>query len=145
MKNSLQQKGFALALISSFAALALAFVGAGIFEPAKAASLITKNKPSVPGQSTLAHQGRTLFLQNCAHCHGEDASGDEGPDLHGVKKTDERIARIITNGIKGEMPKFGAKFSDTDVRALTAYIRSLVPSMGFSPSESAATLRPNKP
>ena len=23
-----------------------------------------------------------MFLMNCAHCHGDDTRGDEGPDLH---------------------------------------------------------------
>ena len=62
---------------------------------------------------------------NCAHCHAPDAHGDEGPDLHGVTKSDARIAALIKNGVKGEMPKFGTKLSDTDVQALTAFIRSL--------------------
>ena len=81
--------------------------------------------PSGPPAAALVEQGRHLFLQNCAHCHGDDATGDEGPDLHGVTKSDARIAAIILKGIKGEMPKFGAKLKDDDVRALTAFIRSL--------------------
>ena len=64
-------------------------------------------------------------MNNCAHCHGTDARGDEGPDLHGVVKSDAKIASFIKNGIKGEMPKFGQKLSDADVQALIAYIRSL--------------------
>lgn len=75
--------------------------------------------------SALAGQGRHLYLMNCAHCHADDATGDEGPDLHGVRKSDERIAGMILNGVKGEMPKFGQKFNDRDVRALIAYIRTL--------------------
>jgi mono/diheme cytochrome c family protein len=73
----------------------------------------------------LVEQGRHLYLMNCAHCHASDATGDEGPDLHGVKKNDARVTSIIQNGIKGEMPKFGAKLKDADVQALIAYIRSL--------------------
>ncbi|HWB61214.1 MAG TPA: cytochrome c [Chthoniobacteraceae bacterium] len=78
-----------------------------------------------PATPELVAQGRHLFLQNCAHCHASDATGDEGPNLHGVKKSDERITTIIQKGIKGEMPKFGAKFQDADVQALIAYLRSL--------------------
>jgi len=69
--------------------------------------------------------GRQLFLMNCAHCHGTDARGDEGPDLHGTAKSDQHIAGLIMNGRKGEMPKFSAKLSTNDVAALIAYIRSL--------------------
>jgi len=79
----------------------------------------------LPREGTRARQGYSLFLQNCAHCHGEDASGDEGPDLHGVIKSDERIAAMIKNGVKGQMPKFGAKFTDADVQSLIAFVRSL--------------------
>ncbi len=70
-------------------------------------------------------QGRTLFSRNCAHCHGEDARGDEGPNLHDLKKSDSRLRQIITQGIKGEMPKFNTKFSNAEVEALIAYLRTL--------------------
>jgi mono/diheme cytochrome c family protein len=69
--------------------------------------------------------GRSLFLKNCAHCHGDDAHGDEGPDLHGLKKSDEWIARRIRNGVKGEMTAFGEKFSQSDLEALIAYLHTL--------------------
>ena len=69
--------------------------------------------------------GKKLFLMNCAHCHGDDASGDEGPDLRGVKKSDARIAQIITNGIKGEMPRFARKLRDEDVKLLIQFLHSL--------------------
>jgi len=75
--------------------------------------------------NALAEQGRHLFLMNCAHCHADDATGDEGPDLHGVRKSDARITAIIKNGIKGEMPKFGQKLKDEDVGALIAFLRTL--------------------
>jgi len=69
--------------------------------------------------------GRTLFLKNCAHCHADDATGDEGPDLHGLHKSDDWIGKRIRNGVKGEMTAFGGKFSDEDVKALIAYLRTL--------------------
>jgi len=50
-----------------------------------------------------------LFLMNCAHCHGDDARGDEGPDLHTLHRSDARIHEVIIAGIKGEMPSFGKK------------------------------------
>jgi mono/diheme cytochrome c family protein len=72
-----------------------------------------------------ATQGRHLFLMNCAHCHGDDAHGDEGPDLHDLHRSDTRIHDVITAGIKGEMPSFGKKLGDPDVRQLIAYLRTL--------------------
>jgi len=75
-----------------------------------------------PGPAVI---GRTLFLKNCAHCHADDATGDEGPDLHNLHKSDDFISRRIRNGVKGEMTAFGQKFSDSDVKALIAYLRTL--------------------
>ena len=82
--------------------------------------------PSATGApGDLAVTGRHLFLQNCAHCHGIDATGDEGPDLHEVIKSDESITTLIKNGKKGDMPSFGRKLSDADIVALIAYVRSI--------------------
>ena len=79
----------------------------------------------LPDLTADAEQGRHLFLMNCAHCHGDDARGDEGPDLHDLHKSDVRIHEVITAGIKGEMPSFGQKLGDPDVRQLIAYLRTL--------------------
>src|ERR1700683_1307207 len=53
-----------------------------------------------PRTPALIAQGRTLFLASCAHCHGADATGDEGPDLHSVEVSDRYISNIITHSIK---------------------------------------------
>jgi len=78
-----------------------------------------------PELTADAAQGRHLFLMNCARCHGEDAHGDEGPDLHNLHRSDAPIHEVITSGIKGEMPSFGKKLGDPEVRELTAYLRTL--------------------
>lgn len=80
---------------------------------------------SLSASTEDSQRGRDLFLRNCAHCHGDDARGDEGPDLHDLKKTDARISKIINQGIKGEMPAFGSKLNDADVKALIAFLRTL--------------------
>jgi mono/diheme cytochrome c family protein len=91
----------------------------------------TAQTPSAPGHEAGDSKpendtsGGTLFMKNCAHCHGQDARGDEGPDLHALKKSDEWIARRIRNGVKGEMTAFGDKFSAQDIDALIAYLRTL--------------------
>jgi mono/diheme cytochrome c family protein len=78
-----------------------------------------------PTSPAMVAEGRTLFLSSCAHCHGADATGDEGPDLHDVGVSDRYIANIITRGIKGEMPSFRKKLGGSDILRLTAYVRSL--------------------
>jgi mono/diheme cytochrome c family protein len=78
-----------------------------------------------PSSPALLSQGRALFLSSCAHCHGADATGDEGPDLHDVGVSDRYISNIITHGIKGEMPSFRKKLGHDEIARLTAYVRSL--------------------
>lgn len=82
-------------------------------------------EPATPTSPALIASGRTLFLDSCAHCHGADARGDEGPDLHEVQVSDRYVASIITHGIKGEMPSFAKKLHAEEITALTAYLRSL--------------------
>lgn len=91
-----------------------------------AVPVIVLNSPAEPAATPQpAVLGQSLFLKNCAHCHADDATGDEGPDLHGLEKSDQWIARRIRNGIKGKMTAFGEKFSQQDVDALIAYLRTL--------------------
>ncbi len=82
-------------------------------------------EPVTPTSPLLVTQGRKLFLDRCAHCHGADASGDEGPDLHDLQVSDRYIAHMITFGEPHEMPSFAKKHGPADITALTAYIRSL--------------------
>ena len=125
MKSSLERKGFILATVSGLAAIGMAFAASEIVQPKQPAESPATARSVIPPAGTLAYQGYTLFMMNCAHCHGNDAHGDEGPDLHGLTKSDARVASLIKNGVKGEMPKFGAKLTDTDVQALVAFVRSL--------------------
>jgi mono/diheme cytochrome c family protein len=80
-----------------------------------------------PRSAPLVAQGRAAFLSSCAHCHAADATGDEGPDLHGLEASDRYISNTILRGIKGEMPSFKKKLGAADVGKLTAYLRSLSP------------------
>jgi mono/diheme cytochrome c family protein len=82
-------------------------------------------EPQTVTSPELVTKGRALFLDSCAHCHAADATGDEGPDLHGVQVSDRYIATIVSRGIKGEMPSFKKKLGRDDIVALTAYLRSL--------------------
>jgi mono/diheme cytochrome c family protein len=82
-------------------------------------------EPLTPTSPALVAHGRALFLDSCAHCHGADARGDEGPDLHDVQVSDRYIGNIITHGIPHEMPSFRKKLGVPEITALIAYVRSL--------------------
>lgn len=80
--------------------------------------------PSTPADATTP-PGRLLFLKNCAHCHGADARGDEGPDLHNLDWTDEQIIARIRNGKKNQMTAFAGKLSADQISRLKDYVRTL--------------------
>jgi len=125
MKSSLHSKGVILGAVSGLVAIGITFSAGKVFQRPAAVASSETGALAIPPPGLLAIQGRKLFMMNCAHCHGRDARGDEGPDLHGLAKSDARIASLIKDGKKGEMPKFGTKLTDTEVQALTAFIRTL--------------------
>lgn len=92
------------------------------------------------GQSA-ANQGRSLFGEQCATCHGADGRGLNGPNLTTLVASpgsDERVMQIIRNGVPGSiMPP--SRNSDDEIRAIVAYLKVLA----TPPPSSAAYVRPN--
>jgi len=81
---------------------------------------------------------KQLFRQHCAACHGLDgrakttkAKFNHARDIADAKwqddVTDERIFNSIMNGrdVRGNMPAFGDRFSETQVNSLVAFVRGL--------------------
>src|SRR5438046_8678115 len=127
---SIETKAALLGLAAGLAVLGGTFGLSPLLQPATAAAAKEQstNIASAATSPTLegeARRGHSLFDHNCAHCHGDDARGDEGPSLYDLEKSDARITRIIKGGIKGEMPRFGTKFNDPDIQALIAFLRTL--------------------
>jgi len=75
--------------------------------------------------SQLVSTGRGLYTQVCSSCHGENAQGGYGPNLHGLGQSDAQVGAVIKNGVKGKMPAFGGKYSAPQQQALVAYVQSL--------------------
>jgi mono/diheme cytochrome c family protein len=124
-------RALAIAVFIASCALASAFGTSAALKQSSAreskqqATSETVFEVSAPSSPELVKRGRALFLASCAHCHGADARGDEGPDLHDVQVSDRYIKNIITHGIPHEMPSFAKKHGAADITALIAYIRSL--------------------
>ena len=125
MKSSLKFKGAILAIVFGMTVAGGAFAAGEKNQQTAPAASDTTEALVIPPVGTSERKGYDLFMLNCAHCHGNDARGDEGPDLHGVTRSDARIASLIKNGVKGEMPKFATKLNDPDVQSLIAFVRSL--------------------
>jgi mono/diheme cytochrome c family protein len=75
--------------------------------------------------ATRVGNARTVFLRNCAHCHGANAHGDDGPDLHDLGLSDDWIANRIRKGKAGQMTAFAGKLQPAEIAALVAYVQSL--------------------
>ena len=94
--------------------------------------------------------GRTLYLQHCASCHGEQLQGQ--PDWQKRKQdgllpapphdatghtwhhSDDQLFDITKMGVqalvpgyRSAMPAFGGVLSDQEIRAILAYIKSTWP------------------
>lgn len=83
-----------------------------------------------------AVEGRALFLQTCAVCHGTEAEGYANdlaaPALdaseHASEHPDPQIHDWIVNGKLGlgrQMPPYGGQLTDAEVHALIAYLHTL--------------------
>ena len=112
----------ALALSQSQLSSKMAEVGAS-------AALQTRLHVEQSFRPELVAHGQSLFLQNCAFCHGRDAAGGEsGPDLTRSKLVAEdvngnRIAPVVRNGRPGKgMPPFN--MSDSEIAALVAFVHA---------------------
>jgi mono/diheme cytochrome c family protein len=78
-------------------------------------------------------EGRTLYSENCAMCHGQQGEGVDGPALNSkslLRNTaDETIFSVISSGVpSSEMPAWnqlhGGPFTDEQVRQLVLFIRA---------------------
>lgn len=76
-------------------------------------------------------QGREVFEQNCAMCHGSDASGMMGmhPSLRGAieRLSREGVEVTIRKGrdVMPPMPAFEGRLSDDDISDVIAYLDTL--------------------
>lgn len=93
-------------------------------QESQAAQLPPASAPAAPADP---EQGKLLFAQNCSVCHGVNAGGGDGPNLHGVPASlgDPAVQGIIRRGIPGTaMPGF-FNISEKGAANIVAYIRTL--------------------
>lgn len=94
---------------------------------------------SKPTQASDGAQGKTLFVNNCARCHGAEGTGglpvfEGGPSPRNFRdhafhaeRTDAQIKMTIVNGKGSGMPPFGTLFDEAQLDALVQHVRSLDP------------------
>jgi cytochrome c oxidase cbb3-type subunit 3 len=96
------------------------------------ATLVTHVQSLSDGADPLAGEGGTLFYDNCAVCHGDDAKGNR--DLGAPNLTDaiwlyggdpDTLTTTITQARFGVMPAWGLRLDEAEVRALAAFVHQL--------------------
>ena len=99
--------------------------------------------PSLIAQAADAEQGKKLYGQFCASCHGQSGKGD-GPAAAALnpkprdhtdkdymsKMSDDDLLKVIKNGgaAVGKsplMPPWGASLKDGQIHDIIAYVREL--------------------
>jgi mono/diheme cytochrome c family protein len=124
MMSPLEIKGVMAALITSVVILVATFTAGAIYRNRYETETQPGTKPLAP--ENLAVKGQSFFFQSCAHCHGRDADGGEdAPSLLKLQISGAHMALVIQSGIKGEMPSFAKKYSEQDVAAIVAYLKTL--------------------
>ena len=77
-------------------------------------------------------EGKNLFLDNCAACHGDDATGDRfvgAPNLTDAiwlyGDDEETLTETVTYARFGVMPAWSGRLSESQIRQAAVYIHSL--------------------
>jgi len=70
--------------------------------------------------------GKALFSANCSTCHGLDASGENGPNLHGVpgQLGDAVVSGIIRRGIPGTGMPSSYILTEQDAANIVAWLHT---------------------
>jgi mono/diheme cytochrome c family protein len=81
----------------------------------------------------LVNTGQTLWIADCAACHGDHGQGVTAPALNSKEflqsVSDDQMHHIIQSGVPGSpMPawwdQFGGPLTDDEISAIVAYLRS---------------------
>jgi cytochrome c oxidase cbb3-type subunit 3 len=104
-----------------------------------AQSSTASSAPAVPADP---EQGKLLFAQSCSACHGANAGGGDGPDLHGVpaRLGDTTVQGIVRRGIPGTAMPGSSTLTDNQAANIVAFLRTL----DITPTSAQATGDPKK-
>ncbi len=87
---------------------------------------------SLSGQVAANEDGRQIFAENCAACHGEDGTGMQelgAPNLadaiwlYGGDR--DTVVATITNARRGVMPAWSQRLTEAQIRQVALYIHDL--------------------
>lgn len=91
------------------------------------ATLLFHQTPKVQADDVMSP--RTLYVQNCARCHGADghAQTDLGKKLEAVDisghQSSAKVIRTVTSG-RGDMPSFKKRLTAAQIKQIAGYVHS---------------------
>jgi ubiquinol-cytochrome c reductase cytochrome c subunit len=123
-------RGRGLSIVLGLLGVVVAGLLAGTPAAAGSATPTTAAQPA--GSGGNAGNGRTLFLRNCAMCHGQNGEGTQsGPSLIGVGAAAAdfylRTGRMPLTTEQAEADGGPAQFDPAQIADLDAYVASLGP------------------
>jgi putative heme-binding domain-containing protein len=91
-----------------------------------------KSDPTEHMTPAEIQSGKLNFQGSCGECHGVDASGGVGPNLHGVvqKRGPQGVFDIIRGGLPGTAMAPVSSLNDKRAWEVVAYLKTLVPEPG---------------
>jgi cytochrome c oxidase cbb3-type subunit 3 len=87
---------------------------------------------SLSGEAPVNEEGRAIFAENCAACHGENGGGEQAlgaPSLsdaiwlYGGDR--DAVIATITNARAGVMPAWAHRLSEAQIRQVALYVHDL--------------------
>ena len=109
-------RNLALAMSLLIGLLAVSTVGSASADETE----LTEEFLSDPAQIAL---GQELFQGQCAKCHGKGAYPGKAPKLNVRKLTPEDVYLRVAYGFR-RMPAWEDVYSDEELMAITAYVKS---------------------
>ncbi len=94
----------------------------------KAAQAVTVYENPYEYDSQAIAEGKGIYAENCAGCHGDDLRGDVGPDLTAhlsYGETDSAKFESIAGGRPDGMPSFGNRLGRDRIWKVLAYMDSV--------------------
>ncbi|OZB16079.1 MAG: cytochrome-c oxidase, cbb3-type subunit III [Rhodobacterales bacterium 34-62-10] len=98
-------------------------------EPDEISALSTYVAAMPSGRADPDSEAATLFVENCAACHGEDGAGGmmngapslvDGAVIYGQES--ETVMTTLRNGRQGVMPAWTERLSDAEINVLSLYV-----------------------
>lgn len=89
--------------------------------------LVAGCRPSETRTAEGKADGRKLYLQHCAGCHGEDGRRGD-PETHAAnaaRMSEDAVRAVILNGKGQTMPAWKDRLEPDEINAVVEYVRGL--------------------